>query len=427
MRTVVALFDRFEDAQQAVQALHDAGFLRDDINMIARDVNGDYTRYLDENPQGATQDVSDGAAAGAGAGAILGGLGGLLVGLGALAIAGIGPVLAAGPIVTALAGAGVGALAGGLIGALVDLGIPEEHANIYAEGVRRGGTLVVVRTQDAQAEQARAILNRFNPVDIENRSQTWRDNHWTGFDQNNQELTADQMEFNRSSAAMPVTGSEVNRDMNRDVNSDLTLDQQTDTTSQQAQNQDRYTTGMGSQNTASGDWNQSGTMGSGSSTQSNQDMDRSGSGDIPVTGDQSRQHDHMGDSFDSGMDQHLTDDVYSAERSHDEIVDIPVTGARMDSENVEEVDVTPIDWDSYDPIFQRDYQTRYGSTGYGYDYYQPAYRYGYDLASDPRFEGYDWVSLEPVARQNWQRRGLSGAWDDVKDAVRRAWETVTNR
>jgi hypothetical protein len=124
-------------------------------------------------------------------GAALGGLGGLLVGLGALTIPGIGPVIAAGPLATAiagLAGAGAGALAGGaaggLLGALMDMGLPEEQASYYAEGVRRGGTLVAVRASDERHDQLHATLARFDPVDLEERATTWRQEGWTRHDPN---------------------------------------------------------------------------------------------------------------------------------------------------------------------------------------------------------------------------------------------------
>lgn len=120
MQTVVGLYDHFEDAQQAVQALRDAGFESNRISMIASDAEGRYSQYL-QGDEAKKQDLGDGTAKGAGIGAVLGGLGGLLVGLGALAIPGIGPVIAAGPIITTLAGAGVGAVAGGMVGALVDI------------------------------------------------------------------------------------------------------------------------------------------------------------------------------------------------------------------------------------------------------------------------------------------------------------------
>src|SRR5690606_38716981 len=112
--------------------------------------------------------AAEGAGVGAGIGAVLGGLGGLLVGLGALTIPGIGPVIAAGPLaaaLTGLAGAGAGAVAGGvtggLIGALTGLGVPEENAQYYAEGIRRGGVLVTARVADNRTSEAVDILNRY--------------------------------------------------------------------------------------------------------------------------------------------------------------------------------------------------------------------------------------------------------------------------
>jgi hypothetical protein len=175
MRNVVGLYQRIEDALKAVQALSENGFRKEEMTIIARDINGKYSRALEEVKARNGQDLGDGAAAGAGIGGVLGGIGGLLVGLGALAIPGIGPVIAAGPIVSTLIGAGVGAVAGGLIGMLVDLGIPEEHANVYAEGLRRGGTLLVARTEDQRASQAADIMNRFGPVDLDKKATWWHE------------------------------------------------------------------------------------------------------------------------------------------------------------------------------------------------------------------------------------------------------------
>jgi hypothetical protein len=91
-------------------------------------------------------------------------------------------VVAAGALAATLAGAGVGAAVGGLVGALVEAGIPREHADIYAEAVRRGGTLVTVRAGDEWQNRATEILNRHSPVDIEERAESWRQSGWTGFD-----------------------------------------------------------------------------------------------------------------------------------------------------------------------------------------------------------------------------------------------------
>jgi hypothetical protein len=175
MRNVVGLYQNLEDALQAVQALSENGFRKEEMTLIARDLTGKYSNALEEVKTRNGQDLGDGTAAGAGIGGVLGGIGGLLVGLGALAIPGIGPVIAAGPIVSTLVGAGVGAVAGGLIGMLVDLGIAEEHANVYAEGLRRGGTLLVARTEDKRVGQAADIMNRFGPVDLDKKAAWWHE------------------------------------------------------------------------------------------------------------------------------------------------------------------------------------------------------------------------------------------------------------
>src|SRR5215216_3754325 len=162
-KTVVGLFDTFTEAQNVVQQLVNAGFDRNEISVLANDARGEYgaTRAVGE-----TSSTAEGAGAGAVGGGVLGGVLGLLVGVGALAIPGIGPVLAAGPLAAALGtagastlvGAGIGAAAGGVVGGLVGLGIPEEDANMYAEGVRRGGTLVTAQVADNLADRAAAIM-----------------------------------------------------------------------------------------------------------------------------------------------------------------------------------------------------------------------------------------------------------------------------
>ncbi|HUM71506.1 MAG TPA: hypothetical protein PLK31_21985, partial [Chloroflexota bacterium] len=145
-KTIVGLYESLSMAQRVVESLVNIGIEREDISLVANDATGEYGRFV-TTPTGEVAQV-EAVGAGAGVGAVVGGLGGLLLGLGALAIPGIGPVLAAGPLVTTLAGAGIGAVTGGLIGALVDLGIDEADAKYYAEGVRRGGTLVTVNSPD---------------------------------------------------------------------------------------------------------------------------------------------------------------------------------------------------------------------------------------------------------------------------------------
>jgi len=186
-RTIVGLFDTPTEAQQVVQDLVNSGVPREDISVVANDVRREYSTAV-----GDTTDTASAAGAGALSGGVLGGVLGLLVGIGALAIPGIGPVVAAGPLAAALGSAGAGTLigaasgaaAGGLLGALVGAGVPEEEAHFYSEGVRRGGTLVSVTSDDATSTRVTEVMRRYGVVDIDSRSAEWRQSGWNGFDPN---------------------------------------------------------------------------------------------------------------------------------------------------------------------------------------------------------------------------------------------------
>lgn len=147
--TVVGLFYEKREAELAIRELKDAGFSEDQIGVLMQD--RDSQQRLAESTG---TKVSESAATGAIGGGVAGGVLGLLAGIGALAIPGIGPIIAGGALASTLAGAGIGAAAGGLLGALVGMGVPEEDARYFEEGLRTGGVLVTVnagtRTQDAR-------------------------------------------------------------------------------------------------------------------------------------------------------------------------------------------------------------------------------------------------------------------------------------
>ncbi len=217
-------------------------------------------------------------------------------------IPGIGPVLAAGPLAAALMagiGAASGAVTGGIVAGLVDFGVPPEHAETYAEGVRRGGTLVTVHiTQDEWADRAQSVLNRYNPVDISARSGDWRANGWAGYDE-----TA-----------------------------------------------------------------------------------------APLSADQIRQQSQVG----GGTTAAATTTTFQP-------------------------------YSHYEPQFRTNYNLNYVDSGYDYSVYDPAYRYGYTLATDPRYDHYTWAQVEPEAERYWVRHYPNSDWDRVKNAIRDAWEDVTGR
>jgi uncharacterized protein (TIGR02271 family) len=150
--TVVGLFHNQTDAEKAIQRLKNEGFSEDQIGVAIKD-----RERQQELVEGTGTQAAEGAATGAIGGGVLGGAIGLLAGVGALAIPGIGPIIAGGTLASTLAGAGIGAAAGGLLGALVGMGVPEEDAQHFDRGFRAGGTLVTVNA-GARAEEARTCL-----------------------------------------------------------------------------------------------------------------------------------------------------------------------------------------------------------------------------------------------------------------------------
>jgi uncharacterized protein (TIGR02271 family) len=181
-KTITAFFDKYEDAVEAVRRLEAAGVPNRDISLIASNEGDRYSSHATRTFDGTNHhdDVSDGAGTGATVGTLAGGGAGLLAGLGMLAIPGLGPVVAAGWLVSTLVGAGAGAAVGGITGALVDAGVDENDAHAYAEGVRRGGALVTVRASDAEVDRIVDILDDEGTVDFDERQTTWRSEGWTG-------------------------------------------------------------------------------------------------------------------------------------------------------------------------------------------------------------------------------------------------------
>jgi hypothetical protein len=149
---VVGLFHNQANAEKAIEQLKRSGFSDSQIGVALKDRS-----RQQELIEGTGTEAAEGAATGAIGGGVLGGVIGLLAGVGALAIPGVGPIIAGGTLASTLAGAGIGAAAGGLLGALVGMGIPEEDAAHFDRGFRAGGTLVTVDA-GSRVEEARTCL-----------------------------------------------------------------------------------------------------------------------------------------------------------------------------------------------------------------------------------------------------------------------------
>ncbi len=180
------LFDTYDHAEAAVRELEGCGVLHDHVSLVASNADDRHSIPATAAESGA----AEAAGTGASIGTVLGGGAGLLAGLGMLAIPGVGPVVAAGWLVATALGAGVGAASGGLIGSLVGAGVDEADAHVYAEGVRRGGTLVTVRADETQGSLVEQILARHMPVDPAARSEAYRAEGWSRFDESAPAYTA---------------------------------------------------------------------------------------------------------------------------------------------------------------------------------------------------------------------------------------------
>ncbi len=339
MKTIVGLYDEMAEARNVVQDLVDSGFDRDNINLVAGDPEGRYGAMLDDrdvDTDGPTDNTPGEAAVdGAIAGGAIGGLAGVLLGLGAFAIPGLGPVVAVGPIVSGLIGAGVGAASGSLLAALVEWGLSEEEAGYYSEGVRRGGILVAIKADDNQVNHIINIMNRHNPVDIEHRVSEWQEEGWTGYDANASAYTATDVNRSRGYTA-PNTGEKT----------------------------------------------------------------------IPVIEEEM----HVGKREVERAGVHV--------ESH--IEETPVEKqVHLETRSYGD------DFDTYRSDFRRHYNINYTDSDYDYTSYEPAYRYGYILASDQRFQDRDWNEIEPEVRRRWEETN-EGTWDDFVDAIEHGWNRVKN-
>lgn len=167
--SIFGIYTSRQGVEAAVQALRDADFRSSDISVLAPENLGDIrdiaTVKSTKAPEGAT--------AGGTSGAVVGGVLGWLVGIGALAIPGIGPLLAAGPIMAALAGVGVGAAVGGLTGALVGFGVPEYEAKRYETRLKKGGILVSVHADNHEwISRAKSILEKTGAEDVSSATES---------------------------------------------------------------------------------------------------------------------------------------------------------------------------------------------------------------------------------------------------------------
>lgn len=179
VRVLLGVFDNRTYAQDAIVDFESIGLNPKDISIMMKD-----TGEAHDLASSTGANVAGGAVSGATTGGIIGGIAGLLIGIGAIAIPGIGGLLVGGPIATALglsgaaastaSGALTGALAGGIVGALIGLGVPEEDARVYEERIQAGAILLAVPTPEEREEEVREVFEEHQASQIRTITADWR-------------------------------------------------------------------------------------------------------------------------------------------------------------------------------------------------------------------------------------------------------------
>jgi hypothetical protein len=200
-KTISRLYNNYSDARAAVTQLEAAGVSHGDISILVSNADGSYdekSKSFPDRDLDGKDDRAEGAATGGSVGAVAGGAVGLLTGLGLMAIPGVGPIVAAGWLAATLTGAAAGGATGGIIGALSQqAGISKEEADVYAEGLRRGGALVSARVADADAARYQSLMDG-SAVSIADRGAAYRKTGWTKYDEAASPYTRDQVVKERS-------------------------------------------------------------------------------------------------------------------------------------------------------------------------------------------------------------------------------------
>ncbi len=417
--TVVALYDDFDTARRVVEELVSAGFDRDDISLVANDASGNMGSTLKTDKDDVT------AGEGAGFGAVVG----TLIGLGVALIPGVGPVVAAGPLAAALMagiGAAAGAATGGIAASLIDLGMSEDEAGYYNEGLRSGGTLVTVSMDDdTYVGRAQDIMNRYNPIDVNDRfGGSSLSSDTSGLTTGTSGLSTGQKQSslgttNRNidagdQVSLPVVEEELNvgkRTVEEGVARVRSVVRETPV-EEQVHLRDEHVTVERRPVDRPADPNDLNAF-------REQTVEVTERREEPVVQKQARVVEEV--VVGKEVEEH-TETVRDTVRRTD--VEIENAGTMGRTGSVSGMTYRP--YTDYETDFRTHYDTNYGSSGYTFDQYTPAYRYGYTLATTDRYGDYDWDRLEPEARRYWEERNPN-TWERFKDSIREAWDRVRGR
>ena len=386
-KTLVALYDTLTDAEQVVHELIDEGFARSDIHLA-----------LDHTRSG---------------------------------------------VAHASSGGGDAAYEEAhLTETLVDLGVPYDEVQAYREGVRRGGALVVVESSDAQAERGMAILRGLHPVDIHARATQWRQEGWTGDDatvrQSTPEATASATAPSaqvrvRSTSTTPGrgTGAPTRRSEGHEevaipvVQEDLSIGKR-----EVEHGHVRIASRVTEQPVE-----EAVRLREEKVTVERRPANRPATeADFAAAAQEVLELTETAEEAVVTKRARVVEEVvvHTEVTEHTETVRETVRRTDVDVQREPETaterrrSTAPKDFAAYDAVFRQHYTTALADRGTAYIEYEPAYRYGYTLATDERYGGRDWAALEADARRDWEARHPS-TWERFQDAIRYGWESLTGQ
>lgn len=435
MKTIVGLYDDMATGNQVVQALVNDGLDRDRISLVKGDREGQYGANGNDNGySGQTTDAGDATAGGAVTGAVVGGVGGALLSLSALAIPGIGPVVAAGPLIAGLIGAGAGAAVGGLLGALTEAGVPEEEAKYYAEGVNHGGTLVSVQAADDETDHVVKIMNGYNPIDVKERASSWRSEERPDYGDSlstaNKQTDRETASYTTQTMTSPPTTNATQQNYDRTsspatkindgeearipiVEEDVKIGKR-----QVERGGVRVRTSVEEQ-----PFEEQVNLHEEQIKVERRPVNRpAAASDLNAFEDKEFQVSAKSEEAVVQKQARVVEEVVVKKDAHDRTETVRDT-TRKTRVDVEQTGANGNNKTNYDATtFRNHYQTNYANTGHTYEQYEPAYRYGSTLANETRYRGRDWNTIEADVRRDWNQNHKDSAWEDFKDAVRYSWE-----
>jgi uncharacterized protein (TIGR02271 family) len=382
-KTLVALYDTCADAEHVVQELIDDGFARSDIHLAL-----DHTKS---------------------------------------------------PVAHASSGEWDSAYEGAnLIDTLADLGVPYDEAHSYAEGVRRGGALVVVESRDDRAERGMEILRRLHPVDIHERTMQWRQEGWTGYDANAitstptvsaATTTRKSQGQARSTARVADKGATTRRVKGQEeiaipvVEEDIAIGKR-----EVERGHVRIFSRVTEQPVE-----ESVRLREEKVTVERRPVDRPATdADFAAAGKEVIEMTETAEEPVVSKRARVVEEVVVQKEATERTETVRGTERRTEVDIQREPEtatetrrvMAPQDFATYDPIFRQHYATAFAGKGAAYTEYEPAYRYGYELGTNERYRGRDWAALEADARREWELRHPS-TWERFKDAIHYGWESLT--